>query len=29
MENSEWSNGIRYHNFDTRSDTEIKFNLRP
>ena len=22
---SDWSNGIRYHAFDTRSDTEFKF----
>jgi hypothetical protein len=24
MEGSDWSNGIRYHPFDTRSDTEFK-----
>jgi hypothetical protein len=24
MDNSDWSNGIRYHIFDTRSDTEFK-----
>jgi len=24
MDSSDWSNGIRYHTFDARSDTEFK-----
>jgi len=24
MDSSDWSNGIRYHTFDTKSDTEFK-----
>jgi len=24
MGSSDWSNGIRYHTFDTKSDTEFK-----
>jgi len=28
MDSSDWSNGIRYHTFDTRPDTEFKPSLR-
>jgi hypothetical protein len=28
MECSDWLNGIRYHTFDTRSDTEFKASGR-
>jgi hypothetical protein len=24
MDSSDWSNGIRYHTFDTKPDTEFK-----
>jgi len=26
MDSSDWSNGIRYHNFNTRPDTEFKLH---
>ena len=26
MDSSDWSNGIRYHVFDTKPDTEFKMN---
>ena len=28
MDSSDWSNGIRYHTFETRSDTEFKQSMR-
>jgi len=28
MDSSDWSSGIRHHVFDTRSDTEFRFNVR-
>ena len=27
MDSSDWSNGIRYHIFDTRPDTEFNYKL--
>jgi len=27
MDSSDWSNGIRYHTFDARSDTEFKLSV--
>jgi len=27
MDKSDWSNGIRYHIFDTRPDTEFKVDM--
>jgi len=29
MDSSDWSNGIRYHTFETRSDTEFKELMWP
>jgi hypothetical protein len=29
MDSSDWSNGIRYHTFDTRSDTEFERKQYP
>jgi hypothetical protein len=29
MDSSDWSNGTRYHNFDTRPDTELKPKRHP
>ena len=28
MDSSDWSNGIRYHIFDTRPDTEVKLSRK-